>query len=261
MTVGNERLDRWVIASVILHGLLFTFVILSPRIFPNLGPSWGSSTSGDAGISVKIAGNISGVSLPKPEVTQEDAPANDSPGFYKSEPAPAPAPDKTAEPIPQPKAPLKTTPVPKPKPASQVPKSAPVPETPSNAVPYGEGGRPSLAYGQFSTGAGQAGIGFGDAAFGDRYSYYVNNITRAISSNWLKSLVDANVQKAQRVYMSFTIARDGSISDVTVKQSSGIPTLDRSAQRAVLASNPLPPLPSDYRGGNVSVSFYFEYSR
>jgi hypothetical protein len=31
-----------------------------------------------------------------------------------------------------------------------------------------------------------------------------------------------------------------------VQQSSGIPTLDRSAQRAVLASDPLPPLPSDY---------------
>jgi protein TonB len=89
----------------------------------------------------------------------------------------------------------------------------------------------------------------------------VNNITRAISGNWLKSLVDANVQRAPRVYMTFTIARDGSISDVTVKQSSGIPTLDRSAQRAILASNPLPPLPSDYRGGSVGVTFYFEYSR
>jgi protein TonB len=118
-----------------------------------------------------------------------------------------------------------------------------------------------LAYGQFSTGAGQAGIGFGDAAFGDKYGWYVTAITRAISNNWLKSLVDPSVQKAPRVSLSFNIARDGTVSGVTVQQSSGVPSLDRSAQRAVLASSPLAPLPGDYRGGSVSVNFYFEYSR
>jgi protein TonB len=215
--------------------------------------------------------------LKTPEVVNDTAPANDSPGFYNSEPAPAAAPDKTAEPIPEPKAPVKTTPTPKPKPpapetkstpapetkSSSAPaaKSTPAPETPTNAIPDGQGGRPSLAYGQFSTGAGEAGIGFGDTSFGDRYGTYVNSITRAISNNWLKSLVDASVQKAPRVYLSFTIAHDGTVSDVEVKQSSGNPSLDRSAKRAVLASNPLPALPPDYRGGNISVSFYFEYSR
>ena len=109
------------------------------------------------GTSVKIVGNVSGVALPTPEVVQEDAPANDSPGLYKSDPAPAPPPDTTAEKIPEPKAPLKTTPPPKvPKPAAQPSKTVPAPETPSNAIPYGQGGRPSLAYGQFSTGAGEA---------------------------------------------------------------------------------------------------------
>jgi protein TonB len=63
------------------------------------------------------------------------------------------------------------------------------------------------------------------------------------------------------VYLSFEIARNGTISNIELKQPSSIPSLDRSAQRAILASNPLPPLPPDYRGGNVSVSFYFEYSR
>jgi protein TonB len=61
--------------------------------------------------------------------------------------------------------------------------------------------------------------------------------------------------------LSFQIARDGTISNVEVKQSSGIPSLDRSAQRAILASNKLNPLPADYRGSSVDVTFYFEYSR
>lgn len=263
MTSEGDRLDRGLVASVLLHGALFTLVVLSPKLFPMLGPTWGSPTGGSGGISVKIVGSVSGVALPTPAVVQETAPANESPGFYKSEPPAPPPPDKTAEPIPEAKAPVKTTPAPKPKPpAPPAPKSTPAPEPPpSNAIPYGQGGRPSMTYGQFSTGAGEAGIGFGDAAFGDRYGTYVNAITRAISNNWLKSMVDTRIQKAPRVYLTFEVARDGTVSNVEVQQSSGIPSLDRSAQRAVLASNPLPPLPGDYRGSKVNVTFYFEYSR
>jgi protein TonB len=262
MTSEAERLDRFVVVSVLLHAGLFAFVLLSPRWFPVLGADWGSTTgSADVGINVKIVGNAPGVALPTPPVVNETAPANDSPGLYKSE-EPAPKePEKAAEPIPEPTAPVKPPP-PKPKPAPPTPKSTVKPEPPPpNAVPYGQGGRPALSYGQFPTGAGQAGIGFGDAAFGDRYGAYVNAITRAISNNWLKSMVDARIQKAPRVYLTFSIGRDGKISNVAVQQSSGIPSLDRSAQRAVLASDPLPPLPGDYRGGDVGVTFYFEYSR
>jgi len=261
MIAASDRMDRFLVASVLLHGGLFAIVFFSPNLFPSLGPNWGSQDGGpDAGIQVKIVGGTSGIPLPAPPVVSETAPASDSPSFYnREEPAPPVTPDKKAEPIPDETAPKKP-PAPKPKPAPPAQKAAPPPETPSNAVP-GTGARPALAYGQFATGAGEAGIGFGDAVFGDRYGTYVNAITRAISSNWLKSMVDARVQKAPRVYLTFTIARDGRISNVEVQQSSGIPSLDRSAQRAVLASDPLPPLPSDYRGSDINVRFYFEFSR
>src|ERR1043166_2947056 len=107
MTFGDERLHQGVIFSVLLHATLFTLVVLSPRLFPSLGANWGSPTGGTGGINVKITGSISGVPLPAPPVVQEDAPANDSPGFYKSEEAAPPPPDKTAEAIPEPKAPIK----------------------------------------------------------------------------------------------------------------------------------------------------------
>ena len=51
------------------------------------------------------------------------------------------------------------------------------------------------------------------------------------------------------------------MTNVDVTQSSGIPEVDRSALRAVLASNPLGPLPSDYSGSKVSVEFYFDFRR
>src|ERR1700733_8306259 len=261
MTLEGERFDRFVFASVFLHGALFVFVILSPKLFPSFGPAWGSPTGGSGGIQVKVVGNLSGVPLPAPAVVQENAPASDSPAFYKSEPAPPPPPDKTAELIPEKSAPVKA-PKPKVEPKAPAAKSAPAAEAPpSNAIPASQGGRPALNYGAFSTGAGQAGAVFGDATFGERYGTYVEAMQRRISQNWLKSLVDSNVTSAPRVYLEFEIGRDGTISNLVVQQPSNIPSLDRSAQRAILASNPLAPLPADYRGGNVKVRFYFEYTK
>jgi protein TonB len=262
MTLEGERFDRWLVASAFFHAALFAFAIFSPNLFPAFQSNWGSASGGAGGINVKIAGSVSGVALPTPPVVQENAPANDSPGFYKTEEAPPPPPPDKAELIPETKAPVKTTPTPKPPKPAATPKPKPAPEPPpSNEIPYGQGGRPALAYGQFSTGAGAAGVGFGDSTFGDRYGWYVDAMTRAISQNWLKSLVDTRMSKAPRVYLTFDIAKNGKISGVGVQQSSGIPSLDRSAQRAVLASDPLPALPPDYRGSSVNVVFYFEYSR
>src|SRR5437867_6481004 len=224
MTFGGERFDRWLTASVFFHGALFTLVIFSPKLFPAFQARSGPPAGGSGGINVKIAGNVSGVPLARSEVVQEEAPANESPGFYKSEEAPPPPPPDKAELIPETKAPVKATPSPKPPKPAPAPKSTPAPEPPpSNAIHYGQGGRPALAYGQFSTGAGAAGIGFGDSTFGDRYGWYVDAITRAISQNWLKSLVDSRVSRAPRVYLSFEIARNGKISNTGVQQSRCIP--------------------------------------
>src|SRR6476619_6659668 len=104
MTFGDERINAGLVFSLLLHGTLLTLVLLSPRLFPSLGTNWGSPTGGTGGISVKMTGSISGVPLPSPPVVQESAPANDSPGLYKSEEAAPAPPDKTAEPIPEPKA-------------------------------------------------------------------------------------------------------------------------------------------------------------
>jgi len=253
-----EKLNRWLFMSVVLHAGLAAAVLFAPGFFPFQGSeSWGSATSGD-GINVNIVGNLSGIALPSPEVTNENAAANESKGFYKSEPAPpSPPPPDKAEPIPE-----KNAPVPKkekaPPPADRTTKTK-TPPAPENAVPYGQGGNPNPGYGQFSTQNGSIGAGFGDAAFGSKYGAYVQTMVRKISQNWLKGLVDQRITRAPRVYVSFDIARDGTLSSVAVKQSSGIPSLDNSAMRAIYASNPMPPLPSDYHGSSVNVNFYFEY--
>ena len=256
----EEKFDRWIYASAALHVAFGIFVFVSPSLFPISGSaSWGTSNAGGDGVNVRIVSNFTGIALPSPAVVTEDAAANDSPGLYKSEPSPPPEPVKNAIAIPDPKATVKKTP---PKPAS-APASTKPDETqpPSNAVPYGQGGRPDLQYGAMSNGSGSVGARFGEGAFGERYGWYVQSMTRKISENWLKAMVDASVRSAPRVYLRFVIARNGDVIGVEVQQSSSVPTLDATARRAILRSSPLPPLPPDYRGDNVTVSFYFEYAR
>jgi TonB family protein len=56
----------------------------------------------------------------------------------------------------------------------------------------------------------------------------------------------------------FKIGRDGSISDVQIERSSGFPFVDRAAQRAVIASSPLPPLPADFHESSLGVHLKFQ---
>ena len=89
MKLDGDKFDRWLYASALLHGLMFTLVVFSPSLFPMSGAAnLGSATGGADGINVKIVGTVSGVPLPSPEVVTEDAAANESKGFYKSEEPP-----------------------------------------------------------------------------------------------------------------------------------------------------------------------------
>ena len=118
-----------------------------------------------------------------------------------------------------------------------------------------------MSYTPVSIAAGSGGLGFGEGGFGERYSWYVAALRNRISSNWLLSTISPNILSAPRVYITFDVQRDGSISNAQITQSSNVPEVDRSALRAVLASNPLGPLPADYSGGKVSVQFYFDFQR
>jgi TonB family protein len=57
----------------------------------------------------------------------------------------------------------------------------------------------------------------------------------------------------------FTIQRDGRITEPTIFQPSGIPTLDNAALRAVLATRTLPPLPDGYPNPTLTMRLSFEY--
>lgn len=254
----RDSLRGPLLASIIFHCLLALSALIYTIWGGRLGKGWGQSLNTGSAVHVNAVASLPGVPLPQPRITTPNTVAVQNPGLYQNQPVPKPPPDLMAQKIPQFKEAVK---VPKEKilanPRIQKEKIQP----PPNAIPYGEGGKPTMSYSSVTTAAGEAGISFGQQDFGERYGWYVQAVRNRISNNWLLSTISPNILNAPRVYVDFDIGHDGSVSNVRITQSSGIPEVDRSAMRAVLASSPLAPLPADYSGNKVSVEFYFDLKR
>ena len=257
LPVFNHRdsLRGPLVASIIFHVLLTLFGIVYVLWGSRFGKGWGQSLNTGSAVHVNAVASLPGVPLPTPKITTPNTVAVQNPGLYKNEPVPKPPPDLVTQKIPKFKEAIK---VPKKKVLANPRIQKEQIQPPPNAVPYGEGGRPTMSYSSVTTGSGEAGIGIGQRDFGERYGWYVQAVRNRVSSNWLLSTISPSLLNAPRVYVDFDINRDGSISNARVTQSSGIPEVDRSALRAVLASSPLAPLPA---GGKVSVEFYFDLKR
>jgi protein TonB len=201
---------------------------------------------------------VSAVPLPASSVQTQNVLANESKGITQSQPK---AEEKEPEAIPIPDKNAKVKPKPQSS-AKQKPKPEPEDEA-SNVVPFGEGGPVSGPYGNFNAGGAKGGFGFtgGGGDFGSRYAWYVRIVQQKVSENWLKYEVDPGVTDARRVYVTFDIVRDGHPTNVQIEQSSGVPSLDQSAVRALQRIDTFGPLPPDYNQSKVSVEFWFDYKR
>lgn len=254
----REKIGGTLVISVALHALLFVAAVAYSVIGARLGGGWGKNWGAGGAIRVGAVASLPGVPLPAPMLATHNIVATQNEGLYKTEPQPKVQPPPEAKEIPKFKEAVK------PEKAERIAKrlQKEKEETPENAVPYGLGGKPTMSYTPVVSAGGSGGISLGEGgSFGDRYSWYVAAVRNRISGNWLLSTVSPNILTAPRVYMTFEIHRDGSIDNIQITQSSGIAEIDRSALRAVLASNPLAPLPPDYPGNSVKVDFYFDFHR
>ena len=250
--------DRWarnLTWSVVLHlavaGSIVAYAVVGPG---GGGSTWGAGGGGEAmGVTL-----VSSVPLPASPVQTQNVLANESKGITQSQPKTE---EKEPEAIPIPDKNARTKP--KPRTSETRQKAQSPPEEASNVVPFGEGGPVSGPYGTFNAGGAKGGFGFtgGGGDFGSRYAWYVRVVQQKVSENWLKYEVDPNISTAQRVYITFDVMRDGHPANVQVEQSSGVPSLDQSATRAIQRIDTFGPLPSDYAANKVSVEFWFDYKR
>jgi periplasmic protein TonB len=250
----HGALSRPLAWSVGLHVGFTIFVVLYAIVIHGYrGEGWGGGGGGDAMGAVLVTT----VPLPANPVQTQNVLATESKGLSKSQP-------KVQEQEPEAIAiPDKNSKVkPKPVKSATLRKPEPEPEE-SNQIPYGEGGPVSGPYGMFSAGGAKGGFGFtgGGGDFGNRFAWYVKVVQQKVSENWLKYEVDPGITAANRVYLTFDISREGSPKNVQIEQSSGIPSLDISAVRAIQRIDTFGPLPPDYSGNRVSVEFWFDYKR
>jgi protein TonB len=157
----------------------------------------------------------------------------------------------TAPPAPQVEAPKASTEAMRSEKSSSTPVPTPPPAPPDaggggSGAPGG-GGR-GLSVGGETT-AGGAGI---PSDF--HFTYYVDRMLALIESRWYKPVVPAGT----RARVGFVIFKDGRLDSIRLEESSGNPSFDRAALRAIYAANPLPPLPPAY--GKPSLTVHLSFS-
>lgn len=215
---GRSPLQNFLLASFLIHlGLTVTLVLLpqfrrGPRI-PH-----------DATV-VELVGALPG-SRPEPAVA---APAP------KPEP-PAPQPPKEGVTV-QSKEPKV---VPEKKPVEKEPSPQPAPRTDTPPVETDEQAAASSdVAGSAAAGASVSALEIGGAAF----AWYRSSVANTLYGHWRRPVVSGIVEPIE-VHVAFEIMRDGNVRGLRIEESSGVPTLDRSALRAVSDASPLPALPA-----------------
>jgi protein TonB len=251
--------DRWGRAlawSVVLHVGITGFLIGYSAYFSrSSGDAWGAGGGGEA-IGATL---VSTVPLPSNPAQTQNVLANESKGITQSQPK---IEEKEPDAIEIQGKNAKIKPKKKQETLSKD-KAQPPPEQEANQVAFGEGGPVSGPYGSFSAGGAKGGFGVtgGGGDFGTKYAWYVHVIQQKVAENWLKYEVDPRITTAQRVYITFDVARDGHPTNVQVEQTSGVPSLDISAVRALQRIDTFGALPADYSGSKISVEYWFDYKK
>lgn len=210
---------------------------------------------------------------------------------------PKPSPAKPAPPTARPSAAPVSSPAPVAKPSSAftvpVPSSAPVGKTlatgpvggtsaPSGIAKSSVGGpvtssssyapRPSLSpsvgsSGQLARGTSPSGTGnIGnpgggggapgiDALREPDFGPYMRELQRRIKLNW----DPPKGNESKTVVLLFKIAKDGRLLSSKIHKSSGLPTADQAALKAVELTAPFRPLPADFKGQSIDIQFTFDY--
>lgn len=100
-----------------------------------------------------------------------------------------------------------------------------------------------------------------DAAAPD-FRNYLTRILAIVRGNW-RRVTPESVRMGQlrgENSIELIIDKDGSIPKLVIGMSSNVDALDRASVAGVSMSNPLPPLPDDFKGQQVRIAFTFKYN-
>jgi protein TonB len=255
---GSEHLERELtpepiaapaMGSFALHAILFasiaSFGLLSGLFKHSV---WGNQGGGGA-MQVNLVS--SAIPLPNNQPMNQNVLATEKPSMAPQAPS-----QKTQQKVDETAIPITGKKV---KPQDKTTHKTPTQPAPDNTARYGEQSGTSIARAtQQSVGSiGQTAVG--DADFVSMFGWYVRQINAKMSNSWYKQEVDPRTPPGARVYLFFTVHKDGSVSGIQLDRSSGSPTLDQSCLRAAQRVDTFGALPNNYAKSTLMVSYYCEY--
>ena len=124
------------------------------------------------------------------------------------------------------------------------------------------GGNGQLSRGASTSGTGNVGNPGGgggapgiDALREPDFGPYMRELQRRIKLNW----DPPKGNESKTVVLMFKIARDGRLLSCRIHRSSGLPSADQAALKAVELTAPFRPLPADFKGQSIDIQFTFDY--
>ena len=134
-------------------------------------------------------------------------------------------------------------------------KKEPTPEKPREEPPAPAA--PSLPYASVGNAGLRGSVGVDATNFA--FAYYLALVRNRVGQNWSPPAGLVSSGKPLRAVVYFRIGRNGSVSGLKLESSSAQEFFDRTALRAVMISDPMPPLPIGFDGSDLGVHFGFEY--
>ncbi|MEN8690140.1 MAG: energy transducer TonB [Desulfobacterales bacterium] len=284
--VGNRTLVLYIGISLLLHIVLMAIFVIMPALTPSR--RYIPSAVNVSLVSLPALGN-GAAKAPAPEKPVVESSVPEKPAV-KKEPVVKPVPVKPPPPPPKPEAEVSTAPTPKPKTKKKeslkhktFKPSKVIKDAVSKMEKKVEETRPSKLEEAMNrlkqqvekedrsrktdtgAGSGQAGTvigsprgsGLSSGQFRSRVQVYQAEIAYQVQKNWVFSELMSGGRTDLEAVLGFKIRPNGDISDIWFDQRSGNTYLDESAYRAIVKSNPLPPLPAGLFAGDYTVGIRF----
>ena len=90
---------------------------------------------------------------------------------------------------------------------------------------------------------------------------YLIKVLAAVRRNWHAVMPEsARLGRSGRVIIQFAISKEGAVPKLVIAIPSGAEALDRAAVAGISASNPFPPLPGEFKGGQIRLQLAFKYN-
>ncbi len=237
-----QGLRMTVVVSLVVHGVVALILLFGPPLVPvDTTPhtvmtiSLGGATGAKSGGATQMAG----ATTQKAEPDTKPSPA--PPAVAKPEMV---IPKTTTKAAPPPKATAKILQDEKPR---ALPKAA-----------QASTGDARIQTSSRTQGLGLSTGGAGTGGYLDVQNFccpeYLTTMVQLIQRNW-----NGQQDVAGQTLMKFTVLRDGRISGIQVERGSGYFALDQGAQRALIATRQLPPLPPQFPDQSLAVHLNFQY--